>query len=210
MNETLYNKCRQKGFSPEHVCEVGVYYPETSNILGFIKEGVKSTLVEPLPGCITAINNAFGNLNNVYLHPVAVSGNSGEIDLFLAESSSFAADISSSPALKNDKYSKSEGETITVRSVTFDMIDDGTIDLLSIDTEGSEWFVLKHMVSRPAVISVELKTKHYVNPFLKEIQMWMETNGYEIWYIEKSDTVFIKKGLFKLTFVEKLNKAIKQ
>lgn len=210
MNETLYNKCRQKGFSPNHVCEVGVYLPETSNILGFIKDGVKSTLVEPLPECITAINSAFGNLNNVKLHPVAVSGTSGEIELFLAESSSFVADLSSSPAIKNDNYSKQTAETITVKSVTFDMIDDGTIDLLSIDTEGSEWFVLKHMVSRPSVISIELKTKHYENPFLKEIQLWMETNGYEIWYIEKSDTVYIKKGFFKLTFVEKLNKAIKQ
>jgi hypothetical protein len=66
------------------------------------------------------------------------------------------------------------------------------------------------MVSRPSVISVELKTKHYVNPFLKEIQMWMDSNGYEKWYIEKSDTVYIKKGFFKLTFFEKLNKAIKQ
>jgi len=206
MNETLYNKCKQKGFTPGHVCEVGVYYPETSNILGFIKEGVKSTLVEPLPECITAINNAFGNLNNIKLHPVAVSGNSGEIDLFLAESSSFAADLSSSPALKNDNYSKQTAETITVKSVTFDMIDDGTIDLLSIDTEGSEWFVLKHMVSRPSVISVELKTKHYVNPFLNEITTWMKTNGYEVWYTEKSDTVYIKNGLFKLTFWEKLRR----
>lgn len=210
MNETLYNKCKEKGFSPKHVCEVGVYLPETSNILGFIKDGVRSTLVEPLPECITAINNAFGNLNNVSLHPVAVSGISGEIDLFLADSSSFAAELTSSPALKNDNYSKQTAETITVKSVTFDMIDDGTIDLISIDTEGSEWFVLKHMVSRPAVISVELRTKHYVNPFLNEIQMWMDTNGYETWYIEKSDTVYIKKGLFKLTFFEKLNKTIKQ
>jgi FkbM family methyltransferase len=210
LNEILYIKCRQKGFSPKHVCEVGVYLPETSNILGFIKDGVKSTLVEPLPECIAAINNAFGNLNNVKLHPVAVSDTPGELKLFLAESSSFAADLTSSPALKNDNYSIKTANTLTVKSVTFDTIDDGTIDLISIDTEGSEWFVLKHMVSRPAVISVELKTKHYVNPFIKEIQMWMDSNGYEIWYIEKSDTVYIKKGFFKLTFFEKLNKAIKQ
>lgn len=206
MNETLYNKCRQKGFSPEHVCEVGVYYPETSNILGFIKEGVKTTLVEPLPECIEAIHKTFGNLNNVNLHPVAVGNSAGEIKLFLAESSSFAADLSSSPALKNDNYSKQTAETITVKSVTFNMIDDGTIDLISIDTEGSEWFVLKHMVSRPSVISVELKTKHYVNPFLNEITTWMKTNDYEVWYIEKSDTVFMKRGFFELTFWEKLRR----
>lgn len=206
MNETLYSKCIQKGFSPNHVCEVGVYLPETSNILGFIKDGVKTTLVEPLPECINAINRTFGNLNNVNLYPVAVSDTSGDLKLFLAESSSFAANLGSSPALKNDKYSTSEGETISVKSVTFDMVDDGTIDLISIDTEGSEWFVLKHMVSRPSVISVELKSKRYVNPFLNEIQNWMKTNSYEVWYTEKSDTVFMKNGFFELTFWEKFKR----
>lgn len=206
MNETLYNKCKDKGFSPGHVCEVGVYFPDTSNILGFIKDGIKTTLVEPLPECIEAINKTFGNLNNVKLHPVAAADSTGKTELYLAESSTFVSNPNSSPALKNDNYSKSGGKTITVNSVKFSEIDDGTIDLISIDTEGSEWFILKHMISRPKVISVELKTKHYVNPYLNEISSWMNVNEYEVWYTEKSDTIFMKNGFFKLTFWEKFRR----
>ncbi|MBK8554209.1 MAG: FkbM family methyltransferase [Ignavibacteria bacterium] len=82
-------------------------------------------------------------------------------------------------------------------------MDDGTIDLLSVDIEGGEWFVVKHLVSRPDVISIETHWKNYSNPYLKEINEWMSDNDYQIWYIDKSDTVYFKNNLFKLTVLEK-------
>lgn len=206
MNETLYNRCKKKGFNPRHVCEVGVYYPETSNILGFIKEGIKTTLVEPLPECIELINMYFSDYHNVTLFPFAAADEGGSIDLFMHESSSFASTLESSPALKNDKFDKEKGSRITVSAKRFSKIDDGTIDLISIDVEGSEWFVLKHMVSRPAVISLELKSKHYINPFTKEIMEWLSVNNYIKWFDDRSDSVFIKNGTFELTIIEKLKK----
>jgi hypothetical protein len=60
-----------------------------------------------------------------------------------------------------------------VRCTTFDRLDDGSIDLISIDTEGSEWFVLKYITSRPDVISIETHGAAYTNPYLDEIQRWM-------------------------------------
>jgi FkbM family methyltransferase len=204
MNETLYLKCKKKNYTPAQVCEVGVYYPETSNILGFIKEGIKTTLIEPLPECIELINLYFAEYPNVKLHPFAIAEKSGEIEMFLNDSSSFAASLQSSPALKNDRYDRDEGKRIVLQAKTFDEIDDGKIDLISIDVEGSEWFVLKHMLSRPDVISLELKSKHYINPFIKEINNWLSENGYIKWYDNRSDSVFIKKGVFELSFAEKL------
>ncbi len=204
MNETLYHKCRKKRYNLTHVCEVGVYYPETSNILGFINEGIKTTLVEPLPECVEAINLYFSDHNNVHVYPYAIADKTGEIELLSAESSSFASALDSSPALKNDRYDKNKGKRLIVQAKRFDEIDDGTIDLISIDVEGSEWFVLKHLKSRPDIISLELKSKHYVNPYLTEINNWLMANGYFLWFTDRSDSVFIKIGVFELSIFEKI------
>lgn len=208
MNEKLFEKCTQKGFVPKHAAEVGVYYPETSNILGFIKKGIRSTLVEPLPECIKAINDYFYEYSNVNLCPCAVAETTGTMELFLAESSSFATVLDTSPALLNDKYAKRDDRKLKVECKRFDEIDDGTIDLLSIDTEGSEWFVLKHMVSRPKVISIEMKSKHYVNPNYELITEWLKSNDYEKWYKDRSDMVFVKRGTFKFSIWEFISSRI--
>ena len=86
----------------------------------------------------------------------------------------------------------------------FDEIDDGTIDLLSVDVEGSEWYVIKNLVSRPAVISVETHGALYSNPNLEKITGWMKNNDYIIWYKDRSDTVYVKKGMFNITIMDKI------
>ena len=90
----------------------------------------------------------------------------------------------------NDGYVIAAGRSFTVPAVTFDTIDDGTIDVLAIDIEGGEWFVLRHLVSRPAIISVETHGKRYVNPYRAEIDAWMRAEGYGAWYRDDSDTVY--------------------
>jgi len=46
MNTNLYRMTTEAGLTVEHVCEVGVYLPETSNVLNWIQEGVRTSLVE--------------------------------------------------------------------------------------------------------------------------------------------------------------------
>jgi hypothetical protein len=41
--------------------------------------------------------------------------------------------------------------------------------LLSVDTEGCEWYALKNLKSRPKVISLETHGKYYTNAYIKEI-----------------------------------------
>lgn len=204
MNEKLYNKCKSKGLKFNHVAEVGVFLPETSNILKFIKEGTKSTLVEADPEYVLKIKEYFISYSNVNLFPYAVWDTNGFINLNKADSSSFIDGLKTSPAIVNDKYLSDNKKKISVEAKTFDKIDDGTIDLLSIDIEGAEWFVIKHLLSRPDIISIETHWKNYSNPHLKEINEWMKNNNYEIWYIDKSDTIYFKKDLFKLTAFEKI------
>ena len=202
--DILFYKLKQKKIQFKHVAEVGVYLPETSNIGAFAKEGIRSTFVEPDPSSIKMIKKYFEGMSNVNIHPVAVYDKSGSVELVQRKASTYLKILNSSPAIINDEYTVDEKDTFLVDAVTFNEIDDGSIDLLSIDIEGGEWFVIKHMVSRPLVLSIETHGAMYTNPYINEIQKWMFENEYIIWYMDGSDTVYVKNGLFNITFSDKL------
>lgn len=188
---TLHLKLKKKRFDPTHVCEVGVYLPETCSVRSFILEGKRASLVEANPVMVEKIRHAFKPFPNTQVFPYAVADQPGSITLYNRGASTFISTVES-PALVNDQYQKSDSDRFEVQAKTFDQIDDGTIDLLCIDIEGAEWFVLSKLVSKPVVISVETHGKYYLNPKLTEIQQWMRDRGYVVWYKDKSDTVFVK------------------
>jgi len=201
----IYSKILSKSLPVNHVCEVGVFLPQMSNVFDFItKSKTKTTLVEPDPKSIKAIKEFFGNYSNVTLYPFAVYDYNGTMELVQREASTFAADLSASPALINDNYKVKDEDKFSVECKTFDRIDDGTIDVLSIDTEGCEWFVIKNLKSKPVVISLETHGKKYVNPYFREINNWMNENGYEPWFMDKSDTIYYKKGSFAMNANERM------
>ncbi len=199
----IYRRCQRKGFAPKHVAEVGVYLPETSNVVDYALLGVRTTLVEAHPDYVTKVETFFRDYPNVKLHPVAVADEPGQLRLVTRGASTFAEHIKASPSVVNDRYTLSDADTITVPCVRFDSVDDGTIDLLSIDIEGSEWFVIKHMVSLPAVVSVETHGKAYTNPYLAQIEGWMQGAGYRVWYRDNSDTVYVRGGTIALTAADR-------
>lgn len=185
------------------MAEVGVHAPETSNIHDYIERGVRTTLVEPDPRSIEQIRRAFGHHEHVTLHPVAVYDFNGTLDLIQRGASTFVERLDGSPAMVNDGYEIDEKDRFSVESVTFDRVDDGTIDLLSVDIEGSEWFVLKHMTSRPAVISVETHGAAYVNPYVGEIRGWMREHGYVLFFMDKTDSVFVQPTAVSVSFADR-------
>ena len=134
---------------------------------------------------------------------VAAFDINGKIKLAQREASTFVSQLEASPAIVNDGYVLQEADEFTVEAVTFDRIDDGTIDLLSVDTEGSEWFVLKHMTSRPKVISIETHGAGYLNPNIAEIEGWMRRNGYQPFFKDKSDTVYVQPDTISLTVADR-------
>lgn len=203
MNERLYKRCIEIGFIPQNICEVGVYKPETSNILLFIKNGIKSTLIEADPDSILEINNFFNNYENVKIIPNAIWDSNGVIKLYKCSASTFASELKNSPAIANDGYVPNDRDVIPVNAIRFDEIDEGNFDLISIDTEGCEWFVLKYMKSKPIVLSIEMKFKKYINPYYNEITNWLRNNNYKLWYRDGSDFVYIINHYpitFKLKF----------
>ena len=204
MNTLLYEKVSAAGLSVRHACEVGVYLPDTSNVRGWIAAGVRTTLVEASPDIAEQCRRAYGHHGHVTIHAVAVSDVPGTLRLYRAGASTFAAGLPSSPAVVNDGYQPREGDAFDVEAVTFDVIDDGTIDLLSIDVEGGEWYVLRHMRSRPAVVSIETGRGRYRNPFMADIERWMRQNGYISWYRKGADTVYVRDGLVRPSLRERL------
>jgi FkbM family methyltransferase len=201
----LYKKCADKKIGIAHVCEVGVFTPERSNILDFItRDKIRATLVEPDPQRIAAIKKYFALYPGVVLVPYAVYDYHGVLELAQQGESTFATALPFSPAVINDQYTVKKEDTFSVECRRFDEMDDGTIGLLSIDTEGCEWYVLKYLKSRPIVISLETHGKSYSNPYLNEIMGWMAGNGYKRWYINKSDSVFYKQGAFPVSSAEKM------
>ena len=203
--KSIFKKLNKKGFTPMHVAEVGVYYPETSNIYDYIQSGITATIVEPDPESIRRIKEHFSGFSNINLYEVAVYKQSGKISLAQRDASTFISELDSSPAIINDEYEVKDVDIFEVDAKRFDEIDDGTIDLLSIDIEGGEWYVLKYMVSRPSVISIETHGAIYINPHIDEIIQWMQENDYQLWYKDRSDSVYVKKGSINLTFIDKLN-----
>lgn len=208
MNEqplkNLYAQLQKKGFQPQHVAEVGVYIPETSNIFDYIEAGVRTTLVEPDPESIERIRERFAGYEHITLHTVAAYDFEGELELSQRDASTFVSQLESSPAIVNDGYVVSTDDQFSVRCTTFDTLDDGSIDLISIDTEGSEWFVIKYMRSRPDVISIETHGAAYVNPHIAEIRNWMSENGYEVLFKDRSDSVYVRSEAIRPGIVDKV------
>jgi FkbM family methyltransferase len=181
-----------------------VFYPQTSNIANFIEEGIPCLLVEPDPVSLEKIEAAFGSKENVTVYPLAIADENGKLDLVQRGECTFACNLPRSPALVNEGYVIKPEDVFSVEAVTFDRIDPSDIDLLSLDVEGGEWFVIKHMKSRPKVIAVETHGDQYLNYYIKEINRWMRNNGYREWYKDESNTVYVCHCSIEVTIPEKL------
>ncbi|MFW2332027.1 MAG: FkbM family methyltransferase [Nitrospinota bacterium] len=204
-NSKLYEAVIKRGFNLQYVVEVGVWHPESSNIYRFIEDGLKTALVEPDPKSIELIKAKWGDYKNVRLYEVAIADFEGEIQLCQKGSSTFASSLTNSPALANDNCNIQELEKFMARSVKFSSIDDGNIDLISIDTEGSEWFVIKDMVSRPTIISIETHGELYINPYINQLKEWLDNQNYTLWFKDKSDSIYVLKDEIYLTFSDKMH-----
>lgn len=193
---------KKKNYTPRHVCEVGVWHPRTSNIKYFIEKNIKSLLIEPDPESIALIKKEWGERKNLTLKTVACTDFEGTIDLHKAGSSSFVSSTKNSPAMVNDSFDIKKNISTKVDAKKFSSEDPGDIDLISIDIEGSEWFVIKHMLSRPDIISIETHGGYYINPHIEDIRKWMDEYNYVLWFKDNSDSVYVKKNIIKVKFNE--------
>ena len=192
---TLAEATRLAGIPVQRAAEIGVFSYADSAIRGFCETGVACDLYEAVPRFCDHIEIDIRDRPSVRLFRFAVANRNGTLDLHLAGlvgGSTFAAGQATSPALVIDRFVPDDASRFTVPVRDFADVDGGSYDVVSIDIEGGEWLVLQRMRSRPAVLAVETHFRKYVNPHLPEIIAWCRTNGYRVWYLTRSDTVFYR------------------
>jgi hypothetical protein len=145
--------------------------------------------VEPLPKYAAQLKAHFPDAKVIQ---AAVADKNGPVALIPVGVSTYMEGLPLTPydlALQKRK----PGAAISVSGITFDTVDDGTIDIISIDAEGADWFVLKYMKSRPRILMLEthLTRCGYINPFIKEITAWMKKNCYSKLATEATDTTWL-------------------
>jgi FkbM family methyltransferase len=149
------------------------------------------TMFEPHPAYYGQIKEAIKNKPNCKIYNVAIGDYDGDIEFFESETSSFVKG-SASPILSHHKTSESDYKSFQVKISKISNFDKGDIDYLRLDSEGSEWFALKYLISRPEIINIETHSRDgkYMNPHFYEIEQWTKENNYIRQSIDHCDSVY--------------------
>ncbi|HPA21375.1 MAG TPA: FkbM family methyltransferase [Verrucomicrobiae bacterium] len=180
------------GFQPRHIVEVGVYEAGVAQSKRFIEAGARVELIEPQAAAVESLRATYGDRSNVVIHAVAIADKPGSVLLVSRGASSHTVTASEAPAGAAGAGDAAGSETVP--AVTFDSIDDGTIDLLFCDIEGAEWQVISRLKSLPDVIVVETHGHRYINPRIRQIVGWMIRGGYRLVGHDAADTVWSRLG----------------
>ena len=183
------------GIEYEVVCEVGVWKPEESHILNLIPHAKKVMMFEAQEEYAQQSRDAFKEYDYVTVHTVAIYKENLDNVKFVDIGSSSFIEGTVSPSVNMHVYNIPQRDRFQVEARTLYNYDEGDIDILTVDVEGVEWYVLDKMISRPKLICLETHYAPigYVNPFMSEIEAWMLVNGYVKHLTDVSDTIYVKK-----------------
>jgi FkbM family methyltransferase len=189
---------------PTHVVEVGTFNPLDLEVLPFVFDtGCRVQLFEPQPECAERLIEFFkkAEFRHIEITQVALGAAFAQTTLYVPVPTRNNPDAAASAFLSTESPYRvrsqagkevEELKSIRVSVEPLSAFDDGTIQALSIDVEGAEWEVLSTLVSRPAVISIELWGQEgYVTPGLVQIEHWMAQNGYTLHDRTETDAIYI-------------------
>lgn len=171
----------------DHIVEVGC--TGRLSLHEFVKNASRVQVIEPVPRHVEIIKSIYKDFRQLVVHPVAIWDKSEKIKMYELGETSYVDGVAS-PVVSNFNYKGSSEHELIVDATTFDAFDDGTIDIIDIDTEGSEWHVIKNMISRPKVIILETSWNNYINPYMQEIERWMSDNRYAAVAQDKANTFY--------------------
>jgi len=175
-----------------HICEIGVGRIDVAfGALYWHDPKYFVSMFEPHPIYFRMLNEAGGYKDNVELNQVAIGKEKGVVKLYDRATSSYLETLDS-PFEQDQNTKKEDDEYFMVQVDTFDKYDKGDIDHLRIDTEGGEYFVLEKLISKPSQIVLETHNHigSYINPYLCEIEEWMEANNYYKINVDSGDSIF--------------------
>jgi FkbM family methyltransferase len=160
---------------PLHLVEIGC--DRVASLQNMLTPEGRLEIFECNPNHLFEIDKYYQGYSNVTVYPYAMWKENGKVKFHLEGASSYVSGLPS-PCVLNDNIQPNEEWTIEVEAKTFDQFDDGTIDVMDIDIEGAEWYVIERMKSRPRAIFIEMEWDKYRNPHFSEIQKWMKDNYY--------------------------------
>ncbi len=173
-------------------CEIGVGpLGMAFSALHWHRQDMEFMMFEPHPIFYKELAEAARGRSNVEIHNVAIGDEDGTMELFDEGTSSALTNMAS--PVEQHFHKPAEGKNKfkvgVKRLLNYDY---GQIDMLRIDTEGAEWFALKHMISRPRHITIETHNDiaTYINPHLYEIWHWAKENKYSLTGIHEGDFIY--------------------
>lgn len=189
---------------PKVVAEVGTFDAGHLQSLPFVFDRqCRLYLFEPNPECVRDLRSVFAKADNVEITEVAIGDEYGQADLLIpratpgnpnAASSAFLEGVSSPYIARESAGNNENMDSVRVEVVPFSEFDPGDIEALHVDTEGNEWKVIKTLISRPKLISLEMFGKFgYENANKTLIEEWMNDNGYQEYLVGKNDIIYVKK-----------------
>lgn len=184
--EKLLIECRLPG--PAVIWEVGANHPNQVHTANLHLLAGRVELFEPHPYFAEELRKHFATKKNVLVHEVALVDWNGEAQLRDAGCSSYLDGVKS-PRTTDGPPPEN---VIPVQCRHVHLYDRGDIDVLAIDTEGSEWNVIKNLRSEPYLICVEMAWPQggYVNPHADEIRAWMSKERYQLVDSDGQDEVY--------------------
>ena len=181
-------------YNPKTIFEIGVgspYLCRTANMMG---GDVNLKLFEPHPDTFNQLKQNYGHFKNLELYNLAIFDFDGFLKFSKDGDSSFVSQVLS-PTKYTSNLTNKVCEEIYVECKSIKNFDNGNIDIALIDTEGSEWFILKEMISRPKLIVIETHNDDcgYENENIDLIFDWMSDNNYKLINRDSSDSYFEQK-----------------
>lgn len=183
---------------PRTICEVGTggdtFVFQCKDFLDL--QDCKFILIEVNPASFAVVKNNWGEDSRCTLYNKAISMDTGIVKYYNCNHNDHNAsgfiEGFLSPAVVGHKQPLREEDITLVESINFSEVDDGEIDILFIDIEGAEWSVLKNMKSRPKIIALETHSQlGFVNEYIKDIENFMEDNGYILRSKDISDSLYM-------------------
>jgi hypothetical protein len=195
--------------SPKVVFEVGVGSSRFCKTRKYWSGGIECHIFEPHPYFYKKITLEALSFPNVKTYNFGILDKNGEHELYLINNCSFFKGVDSPFNFGINNSSEVQGgnsnlevmystDKVWANVATIDRFDKGNIDILFLDMEGSEFFALLHLVSRPILISLRYHYQGGYNyNYGQYINGWLQQNNYIFYGRTETELCFINSNKFK-------------
>jgi FkbM family methyltransferase len=183
---------------PKNIWEIGVGNPSICRSHPFFNSQTSLFLFEPNPKTYESLVANFGLIPNVKIFNFGLYNKTESVGFLDEDDSTSMVGIDSpTKVIGGGRFGE---EWLKNKPVTQMMIrdmaeiDDGTIDVALIDTEGCEYVIVERMKSRPRLLVLETHNENYRTPNYKELNLLLKDRGYSCFHEDLTDSFFALKS----------------